>query len=160
MIYQYSDVLSTLSVCLLQGDNLGESRAGRFSLLLHLNELLYLMRRSRKKQLCVVTSPEWSSVMSIAAVSSSSTLCSSSSDIKEDLVGEAMFLLLCVWGICLGAFFGGKFFGGIYGAIHYRRKHLYSFTTYRNRRKIAVGAGDYHNAASINSSSLLTNDGD
>ena len=40
MIYQYSDVLSTLSVCLLQGDNLGESRAGRFSLLLHLNELL------------------------------------------------------------------------------------------------------------------------
>ena len=101
-IYQYSDVLSALSVCLLQGDNLGESRAGRFSLLLHLNELLYLMRRSRKKQLCVVTSPEWSSMMSIAAVSSSSTLCSSSSDIKEDLVGEAMFLLLCVWGM-----FGG-----------------------------------------------------
>ena len=103
MIYQYSDVLSTLSVCLLQGDNLGESRAGRFSLLLHLNELLYLMRRSRKKQLCVVTSPEWSNMMSIAAVSSSSTLCSCSSDIKEDLVGEAMFLLLCVFGGCLGA---------------------------------------------------------
>ena len=102
MIYQYSDVLSTLSVCLLQGDNLGESRAGRFSLLLHLNELLYLMRRSRKKQICVVASPGWGSMMSIVAVSSSSKLCSSSSDSKEDLI-EAMFLLLCVFGGCLGA---------------------------------------------------------
>ena len=126
MIYQYSDVLSALSVCLLQGNNLGESRAGRFSLLLHLNELLYLMRRSRKKQLCVVASPEWSSVMSVAAVSSSSTLRSSGSDVKEDLVGEAMFLLLCVWGmfggpqtpksngnlgVC-GSFFWGNLFWG------------------------------------------------
>ena len=102
MIYQYSDVLSTLSVCLLQGDNLGESRAGRFSWLLNLNELLYLMRRSRKKQICVVASPGWGSMMSIVAVSSSSKLCSISSDSKEDLI-EAMFLLLCViWGM-----FGG-----------------------------------------------------
>ena len=102
MIYQYSDVLSTLSVCLLQGDNLGESRAGRFSWLLNLNELLYLMRRSRKKQICVVASPGWGSMMSIVAVSSSSKLCSSSSDSKEDLI-EAMFLpFVCVWGM-----FGG-----------------------------------------------------
>ena len=49
--------------------------------------------------------------MSIAAVSSSSKLLSSSSDIKEDLVGEAMFLLLCVWGMFGGLFWGESFLG-------------------------------------------------
>ena len=94
MIYQYSDVLSTLSVCLLQGDNLGESRAGRFSLLLHLNELLYLMRRSRKKQLCVVTSRQSLPPQRCVQVAATS---------RKILSAKPCFCFCVSFGGCLGA---------------------------------------------------------